>query len=130
MRAELLFVLALALFASAAPAPEAESNAVAAPDAEARARAVAGAGGGGLVSKRDGSVLEKRACKYNNCKCEPGTNPGVYCWACPQVDSAGDLSAFPGPPSGWVFQCAQNGDCCTYGPRTSCAGGQPNPCGP
>ena len=129
MRAEPLFVLALALFASAAPAPEAEANAVAAADAEAHAHAVAEADDSGLVSKRDGSVLEKRACKYNGCKCTPGTNPGVYCWGCSQVINWGNVGAFSSSPTGWVFQCARSGNCCAYGPRDSCAGGKANPCG-
>ena len=75
------------------------------------------------------AFLEKRACKYNGCKCTPGTNPGVYCWGCSQVTNWGNLGAFPSSPTGWVFQCARSGNCCAYGLRDSCAGGKANPCG-
>ena len=111
MRAESLFVLALALFVSAVPAPEAE------------------AGDSGLVSKRDGPALVKRACKYNGCKCEPGTTAGIYCFACAQLTDGGDTTAFSGDVTGWVFQCAESGNCCAYGPRDSCANDTADPCG-
>lgn len=119
MRAEFLFVLALALFASAAPAPEAEANAAAAADAEAHAMAEAD----------DSGSLVKRACKYNGCRCRVGTSPGMYCYGCDAVIYEGNHTAFPGDPTGWLFQCARSGGCCTYGSRGSCSGGRANLCG-
>lgn len=110
MRAEPLFVLALALLVSAVPAPEAKAD------------------DGGLVSKRDGPALVKRDCKNNRCKCEPGTTPGVYCWACAQLIDSGDSTVL-GDVTGWVYQCNEAGGCCAYGPRDSCANVAANPCG-
>jgi hypothetical protein len=58
--------------------------------------------------------LEKRACKYNGCKCQKGTRAGVYCGFCDAVINAGSGSFTD------VFQCNSAGGCCDYGPRTSC----------
>ena len=77
--------------------------------------------------------LEKRACKYNGCKCQKVSNPGLYCWSCPYgsgwaVTTAGNTNAHPGDYGEWVFQCSKSGGCCTYGVRKSCASGN-GPCG-
>jgi hypothetical protein len=60
------------------------------------------------------NAFEKRDCKYNGCKCKPGTRAGVYCGFCDAVTDAGSGSFTD------VFQCNSKGSCCDYGPRQSC----------
>ncbi|KAG0132800.1 hypothetical protein HOY82DRAFT_557525 [Tuber indicum] len=73
-------------------------------------------------AKPDTSALEKRACVYDGCECDPAAH-GQYCGYCPSVRSCTMQSCY-----GDVYQCGPGGSCCKYGPRDSCQieGG---PCG-
>ncbi|RVD84892.1 uncharacterized protein DFL_003229 [Arthrobotrys flagrans] len=75
------------------------------------------------VSELEGNIFDKRACSSNKCKCAEGTKAGVYCGRCGAVTSLGSGGIND------VYQCASSGECCRYGPRSSCAGSSYTPCG-
>ncbi|KAK6338959.1 hypothetical protein TWF696_009757 [Orbilia brochopaga] len=59
-------------------------------------------------------TLDKRACKYNGCRCASSAK-GVYCGGCGGVTNLGSGGAW-----GHVYQCNGAKSCCDYGPRKSC----------
>jgi hypothetical protein len=65
----------------------------------------------------DGTVLTKRACKENGCKCKKGTPQGQYCGMCSEVIGQGKGGNFVED----IFECNKKGGCCDYGYNKNCA---------
>lgn len=93
------------------------------PEAKAVAEAVAEA-----IAEPEGD-LTPRACtslSKNQCHASSGAKGGVYCGWCPQVLGTywDDLDHY-----NYAYQLnGQDGSCCTYGYRKSCAGSNLDQC--
>ena len=71
---------------------------------------------GEIQSDSERRNLQARGCEYNGCKCRKGVKPGIYCGSC----TDGSWIVTKKRIEMHAFQCAEDGDCCTYGPRSDC----------
>lgn len=85
--------------------------------------------GDGVLTARDTTPLDKRACDPNGCTCKSGYS-GVFCANCPAngggfvVEKLGS-----GGTTSHVYQCDGNGGCCDYGNANDCKSGNTGRCG-
>jgi len=84
--------------------------------------------GENLVAVRDLLPLEKRQCDPG-CRCVTGLRQGQYCGTCRLNGGTGAYVITRGRVARNVYECAPNGDCCSYGPANDCGRGDDR-CGP
>ncbi|KAM0332408.1 hypothetical protein ACHAQA_002688 [Verticillium albo-atrum] len=128
----LLSLLLLAASASANPEAEAEAEPQPLPDADADAAPGAGTSlyqhaipellatrFDAIGDDEQGPALEKRACKYNGCKCNSRGKQFRSCGNCVWTNN-GQWAIKKKRVSNHIYECAPNGGCCDYGYAKDC----------
>ncbi|CRK30016.1 hypothetical protein HYQ45_008139 [Verticillium longisporum] len=73
----------------------------------------------GLDSDGQAPALEKRACKYNGCKCNSRGKQFRSCGNCVWTDN-GAWAIKKKRVKNHIYECAPDGGCCDYGPAKDC----------
>ncbi|KAL9949057.1 hypothetical protein D7B24_005935 [Verticillium nonalfalfae] len=73
----------------------------------------------GLDSDGQAPALEKRACKYNGCKCNSRGKQFRSCGNCVWTDN-GAWVIKKKRVKNHIYECAPDGGCCDYGPAKDC----------
>ncbi|EEY18578.1 conserved hypothetical protein [Verticillium alfalfae VaMs.102] len=73
----------------------------------------------GLDSNGQAPALEKRACKYNGCKCNSRGKQFRSCGNCVWTDN-GAWVIKKKRVKNHIYECAPDGGCCDYGPAKDC----------
>lgn len=89
---------------------------------QAPALEVEGNDAAAVESRDDGSIasiLQKRKCTYNGCKCSSRGYQFHSCGNCYWTDT-GEWAITAKRVSTHIFECGPTGSCCDYGPADDC----------